>query len=160
MPRERPQPAPFEPAALERSLDRYLLIGLVFMTLLIAGFVVYRAREPGLRADAAQAQRVSYTKLGRAMFATNCAECHGEAASGGGEAPTLNADQFLSSTSDAQIEALISGGVSGTDMSAYGLEYGGTFTAEQVRQIVAYLRSLENRAPSIPDWRIGAAADG
>ena len=160
MPRERPQPTPFEPAALERSLDRYLMIGLVFMTLLIAGFVIYRAREPALRADATAAERVSYTKLGRGMFATNCAECHGDAATGGGDAPTLNSHQFLSSTSDAQIQALISGGISGSDMSAYGLDYGGTFTAEQVRQIVAYLRSLEAKAPSIPEWRTGASADG
>jgi mono/diheme cytochrome c family protein len=160
MPRERPQPAPFEPDALERSLNRYLMVGLVFMTLLITGFVVYRVREPSLRADATQAQQASYTKLGKGLFADNCAECHGDAATGGGDAPTLDSKQFLSSTSDAQIEALMSGGVSGTDMPAFGLEYGGTFTAEQVRQIVTYLRSLEKQAPSIPDWRTGAQASG
>ena len=160
MPRERPEPAPFEPAALDRSLNRYLTVGLVFMALLIAGFVVYRAREPGLRADATQSQRVDYIKLGRGLFSTNCAECHGENGTGGGDAPTLNSKEFLTSTSDAQIEALISAGVSGTDMSAWGLEYGGTLTAEQVRQITEYLRSLEKKAPSIPDWRTGASADG
>ena len=47
-----PTPPPFEPAALERSLDRYLTSGLVFMVVLIAGFVAYRVREPTLRADA------------------------------------------------------------------------------------------------------------
>jgi mono/diheme cytochrome c family protein len=160
VPRERPQPAPFEPSSLERSLDRYLIVGLVFMVLLIGGFLVYHARESSLRADAAQAQRVSYTKLGRGLFATNCAECHGERGSGGGDAPTLNSKEFLSSTSDQQMEALIAGGVSGTDMSAWGLDYGGTFTAEQVRQVVQYLRSLEHNAPSIPDWRSGASAAG
>jgi len=160
MPRERPQPAPFEPASLERSLDRYLIVGLVFMALLIAGFVVYRAREPELRADAAQSQRVDYIKLGRGLFSTNCAECHGESGTGGGESPTLNSEEFLTSTSDAQIQALIAAGISGTDMSAWGLEYGGTLTAEQVRQITDYLRSLEKKAPSIPDWRTGASADG
>ena len=160
MPRERPEPAPFEAADLERSLNRYLVVGLVFMALLIAGFVVYRAREPGLRADATESQRVDYTKLGRGLFSTNCAECHGENGGGGGEAPTLAAKEFLSSTSDAQIEALVSAGVSGTDMSAWGLDYGGTLTAEQVRQVVTYLRSLEKKAPSIPEWRTGASADG
>jgi len=160
MPRERPQPAPFEPSALERSLNRYLVVGLVFMAVLIAGFVVYRAREPGLRADATQSQRVDYTKLGRGLFATNCAECHGESASGGNDAPTLASKQFLSSTSDAQIQSLVSAGVSGTDMSAWGLDYGGTLTAEQVRQLAEYLRSLEKNAPSVPGWRTGASAGG
>jgi mono/diheme cytochrome c family protein len=160
MPRNRPEPPPFEGTTLQRSLDRYLIAGLVFMALLISGFVAYRAREPSLRADAAKAQATTYVHLGRGLFSTNCAECHGERGTGGGEAPTLNAKQFLSSTTDAQIDALVSGGVSGTDMSAWGLDYGGTLTAEQVRQIVAYVRSLESGAPSIPDWRTGASADG
>ncbi len=158
MPRERPQPGPFEPEALERSLNRYLVMGLVFMVVLIAGFVAYRVREPSLRADAASSQRTTYTKLGKQLFADNCAECHGDNGSGGGDAPTLDSKQFLASTSDEQIHALVSGGVSGTEMSAWGLDFGGTMTDEQVRQLVTYLRSLEHEAPSIPDWRTGATA--
>ena len=53
MPRERSTPPPFEPEALDRSLDRYLVAGLLFMAVLIAGFVIYRIREPSLRRDAA-----------------------------------------------------------------------------------------------------------
>jgi len=160
MPRERPQPAPFEPASLERSLDRYLIVGLVFMALLIAGFVVYRAREPALRADAAQSQSAEYIKLGRGLFSTNCAECHGENGTGGGDAPTLASEEYSSSTKDPQAAAIISGGIAGTDMSAWGLDFGGTLTAEQIQQVVEYLELVGKKAPSIPDWRTGASADG
>ena len=52
----------------------------------------------------------------------------------------------------------MSGGVSGTEMPAWGLDYGGTFTDEQVRQVVTYLRSLEPTAPSVPGWRQGDKA--
>ena len=52
MPRERFRPEPFEPSWLERSLNRYLFAGVVFMVALIVGFAGYRAREPSLRADA------------------------------------------------------------------------------------------------------------
>ena len=69
MPRDRPSPPPFEPAELERSLDRYLTAGLVFMALLIAGFAVYRVREPTLRADAAVQQQRTYQVLGTELFA-------------------------------------------------------------------------------------------
>ena len=158
MPRDRPRPPPFEPASLERSLNRYLVAGLAFMVVLIAGFIAYRVREPSLRADAAAAQRSQYTTIGRQLFATNCAECHGDGGSGGSDAPTLAAKEFLGSTADEQIQALVAGGISGTDMSAWGLEFGGTFTDEQVRQVVTYLRSLEHGAPSIPDWHEGATA--
>jgi mono/diheme cytochrome c family protein len=160
MPRERPQPPPFEPEWLERSLDRYLAWGLVFIALLLVGFVAYRVREPTLRHDALRSQTASYTDIGRRLFAANCAQCHGSDAAGGGSAPTLNSQEFLKSTSDDQIFALVSGGVSGTEMPAWSLDYGGTMTAEQVRQLVTYLRSLEPKAPSIPSWRQGDTAGG
>ena len=154
MPRERPVPPPFEPAELERSLDRYLLCGLVFMLVLIVGFVAYRVREPSLRADAAAEQQTSYREIGTQLFATNCSSCHGKGAVGG-SAPTLNAKEFLKGTTDAQIRTLVAGGVSGTDMPAWSLEFGGTLTDEQVVQITTYLRSLEPDAPSVPGFRKG-----
>jgi mono/diheme cytochrome c family protein len=158
MPRERPRPPPFEPEWLERSLNRYLAWGLVFMVLLLAGFIAYRVREPSLRRDATRAQTASYTAIGTQIFAASCAQCHGKNAAGGGSAPTLNSMQFLKNTTDDQIFALVSGGVSGTEMPAWSLDYGGTLTGEQVRQLITYLRSLEPHAPSVPGWRQSAKA--
>lgn len=154
MPRERPTPPPFESDALERSLDRYLVAGLIFMALLIAGFITYRVREPQLRADATQAQQASYTDLGQQLFETNCSSCHGKGAVGG-SAPVLNSKEFLASASNGQIEHLIAGGVSGSDMAAWSLEFGGSLTDEQIVQLTTYLRSLESEAPSVPHWRTG-----
>ncbi len=159
MPREAPHPPPFEPAELDRSLDRYLAWGIVFMVVLIAGFIGYRIREPGLRRDALRSQTTSYRKVGRQLFAANCAECHGKRAQGG-SGPTLDAKEFLKTTTDAQMQVLVAGGVSGSDMPAWSLDFGGTMTDEQVRQIVTYLRSLEPNAPSVPDWRNGRSPSG
>jgi mono/diheme cytochrome c family protein len=157
MPRERPEPPPFEPQWLERSLNRYLARGLVFMVVLLAGFIAYRVREPSLRKHAQRQLTVHSRTIGAHLFAASCAQCHGKDATGG-SAPTLNSQQFLKNTTDDQIHALVSGGVSGTQMPAWSLDYGGTFTDEQVRQVVAYLRSLEPHAPSVPGWRQGSAA--
>ena len=155
MPRERPTPPPFEPVELERSLDRYLTWGLAFMVVLIAGFIAYRVREPTLRKDASAAQEASYRQIGSELFATNCSSCHGKDATGG-SAPVLNAREFLKGTTDDQIRALIAGGISGTDMPAWSLAFGGTLTDEQVLQVTTYLRSLEPNAPSVPNWRAGS----
>ena len=157
MPRDRPTPPPFEPADLERSLDRYLVAGIIFMAVLVIGFAVYRVREPTLRADAATAQQKSYRDLGTQLFATNCSSCHGKGAVGG-SAPVLNSQEFLKGTTDAQIENLIAGGVPGTEMPAWSLAFSGTLTDEQIRQITTYLRSLEPNAPSVPTWRQGNQA--
>lgn len=157
MPRERPTPKDFEPEWLHRSLDRYYTAGLVFMVLLLAGFVFYLVREPALRADAQLEQQTTYMRLGAQLFSGNCAQCHGKNGTGG-SAPVLNSRQFLKATSDNQIHALIAGGVTGTEMPSWSIDYGGTLTDEQVRQIVVYLRSLESNAPDVPDWRRGSTA--
>jgi mono/diheme cytochrome c family protein len=154
MPRERPRPPAFESAALERSLDRYLVAGLVFMVLLIAGFVTYKVREPTLRSDAAAEQQTTYREIGSQLYESSCSSCHGKGAVGG-SAPVLNAKEFLKATSDGQIQSIVAGGVSGTDMPAWSLAYGGTLTDEQVRQLTTYLRSLQPDAPSVPGWRQG-----
>jgi mono/diheme cytochrome c family protein len=154
MPRRAREPAAFEPQWLQRSLDRHYTWGLVFMVILILGFVLYGIREPTLRANAAHEQQATYARLGDGLFANNCAACHGRGATGG-DAPTLNAKQFLTTTSDEQMRLLIAGGVSGTSMPAWSLDYGGPLTDEQIRQLVTYLRSLQPNAPNVPNWRQG-----
>ncbi len=154
MPAERPSPPPFEPADLERSLNRYLMWGLVFMVVLIVGFIVYRGREPQLRRDAAASQQASYRTIGRQLFATNCSGCHGKNAIGG-SGPVLNSKEFLKATTDDQIRGLVAGGVPGTEMPAWSLSFGGTLTDEQILELTTFLRSLEPHAPSVPNWRSG-----
>jgi mono/diheme cytochrome c family protein len=156
---KRPEVREFEPEWLQRSLDRYLTWGLAFMFILVIAFPLYRLREPTLRAEAKAAQESQYLVSGNDLFGKNCASCHGTNGTGG-TAPTLNSKQFLTTTSDQQIELLITGGVSGSSMVAWSQDYGGSLTAEQIRQLVTYLRSLEPDAPSIPDWRTGAKAGG
>jgi mono/diheme cytochrome c family protein len=148
----------YEPAWLQRSLDRYYTAGLAFMLVLIVGFPLYRLREPHLRSQAKTEQTTTYTRIGNDLFKQSCASCHGAGAAGGGSAPTLASKQFLTATSDAQAALIIMGGVPGSSMSAWSLDFGGPLTDEQVRQLVTYLRSLEPSAPSIPDWRTGARA--
>ncbi|MEK7295368.1 MAG: cytochrome c [Actinomycetota bacterium] len=154
MPEKRSGPKLTEPEWLQRSLSRYLTFGLVFMVVLIVAFPLYRLREPTLRADATALQLQQYQKTGGELFATNCAACHGLQGNGG-IGPTLNAKEFLTETTDNQIAMLITGGISGSIMSAWGLDYGGSFTDEQIRQLVTYLRTLEPNAPSVPDWQKG-----
>jgi mono/diheme cytochrome c family protein len=154
---KKPQPKHFEPAWLERSLDRYYTAGLVFMLVLVVAFPLYRLREPGLRSRAKTEQTAEYKRIGDALFDQGCASCHGTNATGG-TAPTLNSKQFLAATSDSQAGLLITSGVPGTAMAAWSQDYGGPLTTEQIRQLVTFLRSLEPDAPSIPNWRTGATA--
>ena len=61
--------------------------------------------------------------------------------------------QFLQSSTDDQTRLLISVGVPGTPMGAYSQDHGGPLTSEQIRAVTAHIRSWEDDAPDLPDWR-------
>ena len=103
-------------------------------------------------------QQLDYKEAGAAIFKQSCATCHGAGADGGKTAPTLHSKEFLSAISDEQIVLLVSGGVTGSSMPAWSIDFGGPLTSQQIHEVASYLRTLEPNAPSIPDWRRSAKA--
>jgi len=148
---------PYDPA-LEESTNKWMQWGLLLMLIMVLAFPIYRIVEPSRRADAAEYRATELAMQGEALFALTCAACHGDQGQGGEDAPTLNAKEFLQFATDEQIESLTATGVPGSDMSPYSLDFGGPFTQEQIVALTTYLRSLEEDAPSIPDWRDGVPA--
>ncbi len=138
--------------AVERSTRRWQTAGVGVFFLLVLAFPVYRLTENGrlevARVSASSAQIVA----GGQLWSLNCATCHG-AQGEGGQGPALNSQEFLESTSDAQMHGIIAGGIPGTAMPAWLDEYGGPLTEQQIAAVVAYIRSWQPTAPSVPDWR-------
>lgn len=153
-----PVPRDLDTPADARALDRYYMLGLACMALLVVGFPLYRMSEPRRRAEARAAMQAENVALGKAAFARHCAACHGDEGRGGRGFPTLAAKEFLGTVSDTQLHYLIAGGVPGTPMPAWDMDLGGPFTAQEITRVVAYLRSLERGAPSVPGWHGGAPA--
>ena len=108
----------------------------------------------GTPATARDEQVAEYTELGSQLFANNCSSCHGDHGEGE-DAPTLNAKEFLQTTTDEQIRLITAGGITGTEMPTWSIDMGGSLTDQQIEQIVTYMRSWESTAPSVPDWRAG-----
>ena len=140
---------------VDRSTNRWMVVGIVLMVAMVAVFPAYLAIEPGAREDARAAQLASLEEEGASIWEFNCASCHGDDGEGG-TAPALNSAQFLQSANDEQIDLLISVGVPGTAMGAFSQDFGGPLTSAQVRAVTTYLRSLEDDAPDNPAWREGA----
>jgi putative heme-binding domain-containing protein len=76
---------------------------------------------------------------GAKTFRSHCATCHGLHGEGG-RGPNLAAGPFYHGNSDAELLANISDGIPGTEMP--GIFY----TTDRLRQIVAYIRSLNTAA--------------
>lgn len=88
---------------------------------------------------------------GQWLFDLMCTQCHGTGGYGSPMAPALNNKTFLSETPDAAIQRIISGGVPGTVMPAWG----GRLTEADIAAITAYLRSLEPTAPAMAQTGTG-----
>ncbi|MGZ8651365.1 MAG: c-type cytochrome, partial [Actinomycetota bacterium] len=89
---------------------------------------------------------------GQQLWGLNCAACHGLSGQGM-SATALNSQEFFQATSDDQIVDIVRTGVAGTTMPAWSNEHGGPFTDQQIADVVAYIRSWKETAPSCPDWR-------
>ena len=97
-------------------------------------------------------------KAGEYEFRINCALCHGLGARGGGRGPDLTRGQKVHTHSDAEMFQVISNGIPGTAMPANGTNGQGVgMTDEEIWQIIAYIRSVEVKAPAKP---MGNAARG
>ena len=141
-----------DPPALERSTRRWQTVGVAVLLLLVLAFPIYRLTEDARLEEELASENSAQTVAGRQLYALNCASCHGERGQGV-DAPALNSQEFLQSVSDEQMHGIIAGGIPGSAMPAWLDEYGGPLTDQQIAAVVAYIRSWQDTAPSVPDWR-------
>ena len=127
-------------------------IAALFVAMLAwADFASAQLRNPF--ADSAKA-----ANAGEYEFRINCALCHGLGARGGGRGPDLTIAKKPHAKTDADIFQTISNGIPGTAMPANGTNGQGVgMTDAEIWEIVAYIRSIEVKAPAKP---LGNAAHG
>lgn len=83
--------------------------------------------------------------LGAQLYSANCAQCHAATGQGTPRAPALNVKSFLENTPDSAIQQIITLGVPGTHMPAWGDRLGEV----EIQAIVGFLRSWEPDAPQV-----------
>jgi putative heme-binding domain-containing protein len=139
--------------ALRPILDGGLLkLACAALFLLFAAFQLFAQDKNPLAGDPNAA------KLGEFQFRSNCAFCHGLGAKGGGRGPDLTRVQKRHGNSDADLFRTINEGVPGTAMPPNGATQQGVgMTDEEIWQVMAYIRSVQVKAPAEP---LGNAARG
>lgn len=84
-------------------------------------------------------------QLGQDLYAQSCARCHGADGQGTPRAPSLNVKGYLAETNDAALQQIITLGVPGTSMPAWG----DRMTDAEIQAIVGFMRSWEPTAPEV-----------
>jgi mono/diheme cytochrome c family protein len=83
---------------------------------------------------------------GQTLYTQNCSRCHGTDGQGTRRAPALNVQSFFDKvTSDQAMVQIVSSGVPGTAMPAWG----DRMSVSEIEAIVAYVRSWEATAPAV-----------
>ena len=139
---------------LRSQFSRWLRVGfsaLLAPVLLFPGTIRAQGKNP-FAGDEKAAQ------LGESQFRINCAFCHGLGARGGGRGPDLTRAQKKRGSTDEDLYHTINDGVPGTAMPANGTTGQGVgMTAEEVWEVITYIRSVEKKATVTGDARKGDA---
>jgi len=93
------------------------------------------AQQQGAAAPA-QASNAADIDGGKQLFNGMCVECHG-AGGAGGDAPSLNRARLMHAPNDAALISILTNGIPNTNMPRIR-----RFTDAEMRQLVAYVRSL------------------
>lgn len=137
---------------LERDTNKFMMAGAGLLFCMAAIFPLYRWFEPTNRDEAREENLQSLAESGEHLYSLSCASCHGLNGEGG-IGPALNSKQFLQSAGNEQIETFIAVGVPGTQMSGYSQDFAGPLTSEQIKGITVFLRTWEEDAPDVENWR-------
>ncbi len=84
-------------------------------------------------------------QLGADLYAQSCSRCHGLEGQGTPRAPSLNVKGYLEQTNDLAMQQIITYGVPGTSMPAWG----DRLADAEIQAIVGFIRSWEPTAPEV-----------
>jgi mono/diheme cytochrome c family protein len=150
-------------------LERFLGWGLILIIVASVGPLVYWLNEPGREAGAVEEFDRTAVERGRILFLPSdapehglhfgCAGCHGGMQAQGGTANyTLNdylgrtrkvawaaprLDTVMKRFSAKEVQTILIYGRANTPMPAWGVQGGGPMNAQQITDLVAYIKSIQ-----------------
>jgi mono/diheme cytochrome c family protein len=121
------------------------------LTVAIATFLtVYWLLEPYRVKVEAEKMRSKAAARGKILYMTHCARCHGEKGGPQRGIRPINSKDYLKNVDDSILFKIIERGIPGTGMVALGDKEGGPLNPEQISDLVAFIRSWEKTAPTLP----------
>jgi len=121
------------------------------LTVAIAVFLtVYWLLEPHRVKVETETMRSTAAAKGKILYMTHCARCHGEKGGSQKGIRPINSKDYLKNVDDAILYKIIERGIPGTGMVALADKEGGPLNPEQIRDLVAFIRSWEKTAPTLP----------
>jgi cytochrome c553 len=120
-------------------MNRYDLIGIAALVIVVVALPVYAVLEPSRMGQAQGDLREQFLSDGAAAYVENCALCHGPEGEGVGAMPALN-NPALADADHDRLYDTIAHSPHGTVMSAWHIDEGGMLNDYQVEGLVTLIR--------------------
>jgi putative heme-binding domain-containing protein len=123
-------------------------VQIALAAVLAGGLTLHLSAQPPQSSASAEQARNPLTgdaqaiSKGAVLFRQECVFCHGVGARGGMRGPDLTTGSWTHGGSDADLRQTITDGVAGTAMPP------NTLKSEEIWQIIAYLRTVQQAAPA------------
>lgn len=124
-----------------------------FMVLTIQGAITIATSEAAAQDDTARMEPLT----GEAIYAANCAACHGTNGQGGPNPitpgdliPAINSFEYLGTRDDVTLRAIIEKGQPSAGMGAYATAYGGPLSRAEIDALIDHVRSWESQPQGTP----------
>ena len=131
-------------------MEKKILLAAILTVAIAAFLTVYWLLEPYRVRGEAEKMRSNAAAKGKILYMTHCARCHGEKGGPQRGIRPINSKDYLKNVDDSILYKIIERGIPGTGMVALGDKEGGPFNPEQISDLVAFIRSWEKTAPSLP----------
>ncbi len=131
-------------------MERKILTAMILTVALAVFLTVYWLTEPQRIKAETEKMRLEAAAKGKALYMTHCARCHGEKGEPRRGIRPINSKDYLKNVDDIILYKIVERGIPGTGMAALGEKEGGPLNAEQIRDLVAFIRSWEKAAPAFP----------
>ena len=131
-------------------MEKKIFSAMILTVAIAAILTVYWLSEPYRVKMDAERMRTKAAEKGKILYMTHCARCHGEEGGPRRGIRPINSRDYLKNVNDTILYKIIERGIPETGMVALGDKEGGPFNPEQIRDLVAFIRSWEKTAPALP----------
>jgi mono/diheme cytochrome c family protein/Zn finger protein HypA/HybF involved in hydrogenase expression len=132
-------------------MEKKIFTAMVLTVALAALLSVYWLLEPYRVTVEAEKMRSESAEKGKSIYLTHCARCHGGTGGPQKGIRAINSKNYLKAVDDTILYKIIERGIPRTAMVALGDKEGGPLNPEQINQLVAFLRSWEKTALTLPE---------
>jgi mono/diheme cytochrome c family protein len=132
-------------------MEKKILVAMILTVAIAIFLTVYWFLEPYRVKMEAEVQRKEAAGKGSSLYMTHCARCHGETGGPQKTIKAINSKNYLEAVDDTILYKIIERGIPKTGMVALGDREGGPLNLEQIHQLVAFIRSWQRTAPTLPE---------